>query len=111
MRACTIRPAAEVEIDDQAAYLAEHASELIALRFLAAVDETLARLRETPGIGSVWGSEHARLQGVHRCKVAGFPNHLLFYRYDENTVEVLHVYHGKQDIDGRLGDDYVDSER
>jgi hypothetical protein len=43
-RAPVIRPAAQAEIDQQAAYLAENASEAIAHRFLAAVEETIARI-------------------------------------------------------------------
>lgn len=46
------RQSAQLEIDDQADYLAEHASEPVAYRFLAAVDETIDSLIEMPGVGA-----------------------------------------------------------
>jgi plasmid stabilization system protein ParE len=99
-----IRPTAQAEIDDQADYLAKHASDAVAYRFLTAVDETIAFLLETPGVGSRWISDHPRLQSVRRHRIKGFPNHSLFYRYHHASIEILHLYHGKQDIEGRLSE-------
>ncbi len=101
-RKIIIRPAAQAEIDQQADYLAQHAGEATAYRFLAAIAETLGVLARTPGLGAPWISDHPRLQGIRRRQVAGFPNHLLFYRHDDQTIEVLHLYHGRQEIAGRL---------
>jgi plasmid stabilization system protein ParE len=99
------RPAAQTEIIDQADYLAEHASEAIAYRFLAAVDDTVNSLLDMPGIGALWGSEHPRLHDIRRKPVKGFPNHLVFYRATDDLVEVLHLYHAAQNIEQLLEED------
>lgn len=105
-----IRPAAQGEIDHQAEYLAQHGSEAVAYRFLAAIDETIALLATTPGLGSLWVSDCPGLQGIRRHKLAGFPNYLLFYRYHDEALEILHLYHGHQDIGTRLRSDADDDE-
>lgn len=110
-RRCIIRPAAQAEVDQQADYLAEHASESIAYRFLDAVEETIAELLETPELGSPWVSADARLRGIRRRRVAGFPNHSVFYRFGDDFLEVIHLYHGHQNIDSRLGDRPEGSDR
>ncbi len=30
---------------------------------------------------------------------------MLFYRFDDQLIEILHLYHGKQDIESRLADE------
>lgn len=100
-----IRPAAQAEIDQQADYLAEHASESVAYRFIAAVEETLFTLLDAPELGSPWASNNERLQGIRRQIVSGFPNHLVFYRHAGNALELLHVYHGKQAVEARLNNE------
>jgi toxin ParE1/3/4 len=104
-RKCIIRPAAQAEIDQQADYLAQNASEETALRFLAAVEKTIALLVRTPGIGSPWISSNPRLEGIRRQQVAGLPSYLVFYRHDDQSIEVLHLYHARQEIEGRLTED------
>ena len=104
-----IRPGALAEIDHQAAYLAAHANEAVADRFLAAVDATVTALLNGPGVGSVWVSDHPRLQGICKRRVVGFANYLLFYRYDDAIVDVLYLFHGAQDIEARLHDDVDDN--
>lgn len=105
MRQVKIRRTAQAEIDDQAAWLAEYASENTAYRFLAAVIETISVLAETPTIGPLWPTDHSRLQDIRRYRIAGFPNHLMFYRHDDRTLEILHLYHGYQDLETRLAED------
>jgi plasmid stabilization system protein ParE len=99
-----IRPAAQADIDEQAAYLAEHAGEVVAYRFLSAIEETTTALLKMPDMGAPWVSDHPRLQNIRRCSVAGFPNHLFFYRHEACGVEVLHLYHGSEDVEARLND-------
>jgi plasmid stabilization system protein ParE len=68
----TIKPRADCDIEDYADYLARNASLDVALRFLAAADETFSLLATQPNIG--W---HVRLRtpalGTLRMfRVAGF---------------------------------------
>lgn len=103
-RKSVVHRAAQVEIDQQAAYLAEHADDATAYRFLDAVDETIISLLQTPGIGAPWISDHPRLQGIRRHAVIGFKNHMLLYRVLDEVFEVLHLYHSAQDIETRLNE-------
>jgi plasmid stabilization system protein ParE len=73
----TIKPRADSDIEDYAAYLARNANLDVALRFLAAADETFSLLATQPDIG--W---HARLRtqalGTLRMfRVAGFERMLI----------------------------------
>lgn len=110
IRQCLIRPAAQAEIDDQADFLDEHAGEAVAHRFLVAVDETIEFLRTMPEVGPLWVSDHPQLQGVRRYPVKGFKNLLLFYRATGAMLDVLHLYHGAQNIDSRMEADEETSE-
>ena len=58
----------------------------------------MAQLATLPGIGEAFLTDHPRLQGVRRFRVAGFPNHLIFYREIEGGIEVVRVLHGARDL-------------
>lgn len=86
--------------DDLAAivdYLAER-SPAAASRFIQSAQDTLSRLAAAPGIGSPKEFRSRRLVGIRSWPVAGFPNHLVFYRPVEDGIEVLGVLHGARNI-------------
>ena len=90
----TIKPRADCDIEDYADYLARNASLDVALRFLAAADETFSLLASQPNIG--W---HARLRtpalGTLRMfRVAGFERMLILYRPLEDGVDILRIVRG-----------------
>ena len=79
------------------------ASEEIALRYLAAVDRTVEDLAEHPDLGRLRHFEHPELQGLRSCLVARpFHRHLIFYRHDETTLDLVRVMHGARDLPRRL---------
>lgn len=43
------------------------------------------------------------LAHVRMWRVAGFPNHLIFYRPLESGIEVIRVLHAKGDIEALFG--------
>lgn len=92
-----IRPDARAEIDDHAEYLARR-NPSAAQRFLVAVEQTLENLLVMPGMGTAWPSEKPRLKKVRRRPVHGFRNYLVFYRPAHGAIEVLHLFHGAQNI-------------
>jgi toxin ParE1/3/4 len=104
-RKLIIRSTARHEIDQQAYYLSESAGDVIALRFLSAVSETFAAILEHPAAGRPWVSGHSLLEGIRRHRVLGFAKFLLFYRYNDESLEILHLYHGAQDIEANLQSD------
>jgi toxin ParE1/3/4 len=55
-----------------------------------------------PGIGSPQSFENPMLAGVRRWPVEGFENYLIFYRTDDEHVEIIRVLHGARDIEAVL---------
>jgi len=92
------RPRARLDVLEQATYLGEEATEELALRFVDAVDAALRRLADTPEIGRLRQFRSPRLAGLRSWPVPGFPKHLIFYRVDEDLVDVIRVIHGARDL-------------
>lgn len=101
---CRVLPAADRDVDDQAAHLAEAAGLETALRFYDAVALSFDRLAGMPSLGEPRKSADPRLQGLRVRRVEGFPNHLIFYRSAEDGVEVVRLLHGARDIDRIFGE-------
>jgi toxin ParE1/3/4 len=92
-----IVPAADVEVDELALFIAEDDLEA-ALRFYDAVESTYRRIADNPTQYQVYPLADPRLAGVRRAIVEGFPNHLIFYRVDGDMVEIIRVLHGARDL-------------
>ena len=99
------RPRARLDVLEQAVYLGEEATEEVALRFVDAVDAAFRRLADTPEIGRLREFRSVRLAGLRSWPVPGFPKHLIFYRVDEDLVEVVRVVHGARDLALALEDE------
>ena len=91
-------PAADRDVDEQAAYLAQEASLETAFRFYDQVFATLEALCDMPGIGERRESGNPRLEGLRVWRVDGFEKHLIFYREAANGIDVIRVLHGARDI-------------
>jgi toxin ParE1/3/4 len=98
-QAYRVSPAANRDIDDQAEFLVQSAGLETALRFYESTERTFQELAQMPGIGEGLSSTRPPLQGLRVCTVAGFPNHLVFYRPTADGVEVVRILHGTRDID------------
>ena len=98
------RPRARIDVIEQAIYLGDEANDELALRFIDAVDAAVQRLAATPEIGRPRDAGNVRLAGMRSWPVPGFPNHLIFYRTDEDSLEIVRVVHGSRDL-VRLLDD------
>jgi len=70
----------------------------VALRFIEAVDAAFRRLADTPEIGRLREFRNQRLAGLRSWPVPGFEKHLIFYRVDEESVEIVRVVHGARDL-------------
>ena len=100
-----VLPAADRDLDDQAAYLAHEASLETALRFYDAADATFQTLARMSGMGERWVSPEPRLDGLRVFRIKGFENHLVFYRPTEDGIAIVRVLHGARDIDSVLNDE------
>ena len=92
-----ILPAADRDIDEAARFIAQDNLDH-ALRLYDAVEVTFRMLSEQPQQWPLFGLDHPRLRDIRRCWVSGFRNPLVFYRVQQNVVEVVRVLHGARDI-------------
>lgn len=72
------------------------------MRFFDAVEQTLAKLAEMPGMGAIRGFDNPKFSDVRSRSVDGFGNHLIFYRKIPGGIEVLRVIHSARDIDAEF---------
>ncbi|WP_017747469.1 type II toxin-antitoxin system RelE/ParE family toxin [Scytonema hofmannii] len=73
-----ITPKANLDIDDLFNYIAQNNPDA-ALRFFDATRNTIAKLAQTPGLGSIYYVNTPRLQGLRKWGVKGFEKSLIFY--------------------------------
>jgi toxin ParE1/3/4 len=99
-----VLPAADAYVDGAAAFMARDSLE-IALRFYDAVDQTYRKIRDHPKCYPLYELDDPRLGGLRKRSIAGFNNHLVFYRIDADMVEIIRVLHGARDIPAALAED------
>jgi toxin ParE1/3/4 len=76
-----------------------------ARRFQTAAADTFTFLERLSCLGSPYPLTNPALQEIRCWLVKGFRRHLIFYRAITGEIEVLHVFHGAQDIAGILEED------
>src|SRR5688500_235547 len=83
------------DLESQYRWYAINASPHIGVRYLDAVDQTLQKLAKQPDLGRVRHFRHPDLHGLRSFRVEPpFDRHLIFYRYDEQFLDILRVMHG-----------------
>ncbi|MFN0011486.1 MAG: type II toxin-antitoxin system RelE/ParE family toxin [Phycisphaerales bacterium] len=85
------------DIEDLYVYFAVE-SPPTAERFLDRCRETFAWLADAPLAGRLWRGRSRTTRGIRVWHVAGFPNHLIFYRARGGAIVILHVLGGARDI-------------
>ncbi len=84
-------------------YLAEQASQEVALRFVEELEGTFALLSSEPEVGSIYRPNNPELGGVRAWRVHRFERYLIFYRVLDEALEIERVLHGSRDIWSLLG--------
>jgi toxin ParE1/3/4 len=97
-----VLPAADRDMDDQAAYLASHASLETALRFYDAANSTFGTLAGMPSIGERWPSANPRLAELRVWRIKGFENLLIFYRPSDDGIDIVRILHAARDLENAL---------
>ncbi|HEX5242757.1 MAG TPA: type II toxin-antitoxin system RelE/ParE family toxin [Tepidisphaeraceae bacterium] len=98
-----IMPAADTDVDQAAAYIAEDSLDS-ALRFYDAVGVTFRELREHPERWPLFELSNPRLEGLRKRAVIGFHRYIVFYRIEGRIVRVVRVLHGARDLQCILSD-------
>ena len=68
-------------------------------RFVDAVEKSFAQIGRHPGIGHRRRWRSRQLADVRLWRVAGFPNHLIFYREEESFVAIIAVLSGQRSLE------------
>jgi toxin ParE1/3/4 len=98
-RKIVLRPRVADDLERQVEYLDQEASPEVGNRYLAAINAAFEQLAGMPGIGTRRDFNNVRLNGLRMWPVPGFPKYLIFYRFTEETVEIVRVLHGAQNIE------------
>lgn len=97
------RPQFWIDLEEGVAYLAEKASPEIARRWHAEVMETVHRVEELPDLGRL--RRDLKPPEVRSLVLHRYPRYLLFYRWSEDTIEVLRIKHGMMNLPSLFEED------
>jgi toxin ParE1/3/4 len=92
--------AAVTGIVEQADWYSTQSGKALAQRWENAVTSAIMRTLNRPNAGTPCHFQTAELHDLRRISIAGFPKHLLFYRFERGVVLVLRVVHGARDLEG-----------
>jgi toxin ParE1/3/4 len=94
--------AAVADIVEEADWYSMQSSKALAQRWEHAVTSAILRTLNRPHAGTPCHFQTAELLDLRRISIAGFPKHLLFYRFERGVVLILRVVHGARDLEGLL---------
>jgi toxin ParE1/3/4 len=94
---------ATIDLEDHVNYIAQTDRDR-AFQLFDAARQTFTALATMPGMGRVYESENDGITGLRKWAVKGFKQYLIFYRYDDETIEVLRVLNAARDLDPLLKD-------
>jgi toxin ParE1/3/4 len=104
-RRIVVERAAEADLFAAVAYYRRAGSPATARGFVAAAEETFARLAQTPDMGRRYQTDHPQLQHLHVWRVRGFEPYLIFYHATDATLFIERVLHGARYIEHILEDE------
>lgn len=96
MPSYTLSPAAQADVEDIWHYTAKHWSRLQAERYTRNIQATCEALSD----GSRVGQPADDIRPGYRKTAVG--SHVLFYRMQGNTVEVVRILHQRMDIERHM---------
>ncbi len=96
------RPQFWADLEAGVAYLAEHASAEIGIRWHQEVMRLVASLDKQPYLGRL--RNDLKPPGIRSLVLQRFPRYLLFYRVEGETLEVLRVKHGMMNLPALFSD-------
>ena len=96
----TIRPKADVDLDEIADYLTEQSNLDMAVNFLSEARRSFALLASQPGMGWRCKMNNPRLKTVRVFRVsAPFEDYLIFYQAHGKRIDIVRVLHGSQNLE------------
>jgi toxin ParE1/3/4 len=95
------RPQCWLDLEAGVSYLAEEASPEVASQWHEEVLATVRRVENQPDLGKL--RRDLAPPGIRSLIVRRYPRYLLFYRWHEDTIEVLRIKHGMMDLPRLFG--------
>lgn len=86
------RPVFLLDVADWADYLVTEGGEDVAQRWKQSLDKTIALLSRFPEIGRV--RHDLPFSGIRTFFLKEFPRYLIFYRLEQETLDLLRIRHG-----------------
>ncbi|MEO7715837.1 MAG: type II toxin-antitoxin system RelE/ParE family toxin [Capsulimonas sp.] len=99
MRQIIESPAAFSDLIEIADYLTDNADAETVHQVLYAIRQSFTLLTEMPGVGALRAYASPELQALRMWAVPKFPNYLIFYDTDEQTVIIRRILHGARNIE------------
>lgn len=100
----TVSPEALGDLDEIHAYISADNPDA-ADQVLEAALATFEALGKMPGMGRRRAFRHSDLRHLRSFAVEGFRSYLIFYRAQNNGVEIVRVLHGAWDLDTLFSED------
>jgi toxin ParE1/3/4 len=99
-RRILIHEDASLDLQEHCNYLAQNNRDS-AFQFFDAARQTFAALARMPGMGNLYESEE-EIVNVRKWAVKEFKKYLIFYRFNDETLEILRIIHATRDLDPLL---------
>jgi toxin ParE1/3/4 len=71
-------------------------------QFLELAEATFAQILTVPRIGKSIGFVLERMGEVRQWRIKNFQDYLIFYRVQDDQIEILRILHGSRDLEGIL---------
>ncbi len=97
-RKLIIRDRATQDLRQQANYILGNGNVVAAEHFLQSAEATFAQILTVPRIGKSvdFGLDH--MGEVRQWRIKNFQDYLVFYRVEDEQIEILRVLHGARDL-------------
>ena len=86
------RPRYLSDVSECADYLCTEANEKVAADWYQALKKALDHIQRVPEIGRV--RQDLPVVGIRTLNLRKYPNYIVFYRLEKNTIELLRIRHG-----------------
>lgn len=87
------------DVEAQFRWYLEAGGAELAMRYVTAVEATLAKLLKQPETGRLRFPNDTKLQGIRSCLVIKpFDRHLIFYRIEGDCIILVRTIHGARDL-------------
>jgi toxin ParE1/3/4 len=90
------RPLYLSDVTECADFLTAEAGEEVATKWYQSLKNALAQILRNPELGRV--RHDLPVDGIRTLNLRKYPNYLVFYRLEENSIELLRVRHGLMNL-------------